>query len=165
MTSAGAPGSYPDIKPPTPVAPRPKTPEPTPAPAPSYPRYPSYPTPTSNGDEDYNKRRSPQLPYPSPEQPGNGIPAYPTYPTQPGYPTYPTLPNDGGGDFRYPTLPDEPQIIRRKVVPPKPGPSIDISIGEVIGTVSTIISILSMCWNTYQRVTATSQTYPYNPRL
>lgn len=164
--SAGLPGTYPDIKPPTPVAP-PRRPEPI---APSVPTYPRYPTPTpgkdGDGDDDKSRKAQPPYPpYPNPSQPT--VPGYPAYPTPymppgPGVPTYPPLPNDGGGDVRYPTLPEEPSIIRRKVPPPKPGPSIDISIGEVIGTVSTIISILSMCWNTYQRMTATSQTYPYN---
>jgi hypothetical protein len=59
-------------------------------------------------------------------------------------------------------MPDEPSIQRRKVKPPPPGPSIDISIGEVIGTVSTIISILTMCYNTYKSMSQhTAQTYPF----
>lgn len=155
------PATYPDIRPaPSPVAP----PSPRPAdvsPTPAYPRYPT-PTPAQPSEPDDKKPSYPAYPpYPSPTQPT--VPGYPPYPVPTpggGYPTYPPLPGPGG-DVRYPTLPDEPSIIRRRVPPPKPGPSIDISIGEVIGTVSTIISILTMCWNTYQRMTATSQTYPY----
>uniref|UniRef100_A0A6G1SCT2 Calpain-A n=1 Tax=Aceria tosichella TaxID=561515 RepID=A0A6G1SCT2_9ACAR len=167
------PSNYPDIKPslPTPQPlPGPRRPSPQPAPkvpepTPTYPRYPT-PTPPEPKDPD----KKPAYPaYPSPAAPG--VPGYPPYPTNPGgnfpsyppYPAYPSLPpGGGGGDIRYPTIPDEPSIQRRKVRPPPPGPSIDISIGEVIGTVSTIISILTMCYNTYKSMSQhTAQTYPF----
>jgi len=155
------PGTYPDIRPTTPIAPRPspKPAEPEPA-APQVPAYPRYPSPAPSAPDDAHKNPA-YPPYPSPAQPAApGYPAYPPFvPSTPGAPSYPPLP--AGGDFRYPTLPEEPSITRRRVPPPPPGPSIDISIGEVIGTVSTIISILSMCWNTYQRMTAAPQTHPY----
>lgn len=152
VKSAG-PAVYPNV---LPTPPRPVTPTPA---RPAEPAYPRYPTPTPGEGGDGEKKPT----YPAyPAQPAApGYPSYPSYPT-PGGPTYPPLPVPGsGGDVRYPTLPEEPSIIRRKAPPPRPGPSIDISIGEVIGTVSTIISLLTMCWNTYQRMTATPQTYPY----
>lgn len=148
-----------------PTVPRPSprpSPRPTPSPSqPDQPAYPRYPSPTPGERDD--KQPSPIYPpYPAgPQQPGY-LPYPPSVPTGPGgggMPSYPSLPRPGG-DFNYPAVPDEPSIIRRKVKPPPPGPSIDISIGEVIGTVSTIISILTMCWSAYQRMTATSQTYP-----
>lgn len=166
-----APGSgYPDIKPPTPVPIRRPDP-PQPSPKPPAPVTPSYPTPTPSPqpgrpDEPSRPAQPAYPPYPSPGQPsepgGGGYPPYPTYPNGPPYPMYPSVP--GSNDIRYPTIPEEPAITRRRVVPPPPGPSIDISIGEVIGTVSTIISILSMCYNTYKSMTATPQTYPYDAR-
>lgn len=156
-SSGGAtlPTIYPAIRPSPQPSPRP-TPSPTRPDEPSYPRYPQ-PAPSDPSDR---KEPSPAYPpYPTnPQQPG-----YPPYPASvpgipvPGMPTFPYVPHAGGD---YPAMPDEPSIIRRKVKPPPPGPSIDISIGEVIGTVSTIISILTMCWSAYQRMTATSQTYP-----
>lgn len=142
--------SYPPAPSPAPV-PRPAptpSPKPAPSPTPAYPSYPSLPPAD-------NKPSYPPYPVPAAGG-GGGMPSYPPYPMP--------VPAGGGGDPHYPTLPDEPSITRRRVPPPPPGPSIDISIGEVIGTVSTIISILSMCWNTYQRMTATSQTYPYEQR-
>lgn len=168
--TTGPPAGYPDIKPPS----RPITPPPRPSPQPPSPRpgppsvptpgYPRYPTPTPSDDGD-KKRQPAYPPYPTPARPAVG-PAYPPYPSGPTGPTgpfYPPLPRpggDGGGGGGLP-YPQEPSIARRRVKPPPPGPSIDISIGEVIGTVSTIISILSMCWNTYQRLTSHSQTHPY----
>lgn len=159
------PSNYPSI----PVAPEPKRPSPKPSPkAPEpFPAYPRQPTPTPPQPNDPGKKPA-YPPYPSPAQPT--VPGYPPYPTNPGanypsYPAYPSLPPNAGGDIRYPTVPDEPSIRRRKVVPPPPGPSIDISIGEVIGTVSTIISIMTMCYNTYKSLSQnSSQTYPYSGR-
>jgi hypothetical protein len=165
------PSNYPSIPEPRPVParpspqPSPKVPEPTPA----YPRYPT-PTPAKPSDPG-RKPAYPAYPTPAaPEEPGK-MPAYPPYPSNPGgggyppypsYPAYPSLPPGSGGDINYPTIPDEPSIQRRKVKPPPPGPSIDISIGEVIGTVSTIISIMTMCYNTYKSLSQHSaQTYPF----
>lgn len=163
---------------PAPVAPtphRPSEPQPSPQapadPTPNYPRYPSpQPSPRPSVPEPDKKPSYPPYPAPHPTPSGPAYPPYPTNPTMPmpgaagrgGFPTYPSLPRGGGGDIRYPSIPDEPSITRRRVIPPPPGPSIDISIGEVIGTVSTIISILSMCYNTYKSMKShTSQTYPY----
>lgn len=148
---SGVPPVYPNVQPvPSPV-PGPRAPTPQPPAMPVQPSYPKYPTPSPA--DDGGKIQPAYPPYPP-------TPSYPAYPPAgPTYPTYPSLPNDGG--VHYPTLPEEPSIMRRRVPPPPPGPSIDISIGEVIGTVSTIISLLTTCWNTYQRMTATSQTYPY----
>lgn len=164
------------VPPPEPLpAPRP-SPRPSPVPPrPAEPAYPSYPSPKlpPEPDSDADKRKQPAPiypPYPMPGQPT--VPGYPPYPSQPSmpgaptypsYPAYPPLPAGGGdgGHFRYPALPDEPSIIRRKVPPPPPGPSIDISIGEVIGTVSTIVSILAMCYSAYQACSSASQTHPY----
>ena len=167
------PSVHPDIKPPTPVAPPRPAPQPAPRPKtpvdppqPAYPRYPS-PTPVGPGEPDKPMPSYPPYPQPGPDP----KPAYPPYPTNPGgqYPAYPSYPSyppaPGGGDIRYPTIPDEPSIIKRRVVPPPPGPSIDISIGEVIGTVSTIISIATMCWNMYKRMSNNSQTYPYGSQM
>jgi hypothetical protein len=170
VRSAPAPPSnYPDNKPSLPVAPEPKRPSPQPSPkvpepTPTYPRFPT-PEPPQPTDPSKKPAYPAYPPYPRPAPPSG--PGYPPYPTNPGggmpsYPAYPSLPPGGGGDIRYPTIPDEPSIQRRKVIPPPPGPSIDISIGEVIGTVSTIISILTMCYNTYKSMKqATAQTYPF----
>lgn len=139
--------------------PRPKTPD-----NPPQPNYPRYPTPTPAPD-----KKPAYPPYPPSPGPQPHVPGYPPYPSNPGgggYPAYPSYPPfPGGGDVRYPTLPDEPSITRRRIKPPPPGPSIDISIGEVIGTVSTIISIATMCWNVYKRMTSAPQTYPYGGQM
>lgn len=173
IRGGSSPREYPEIRPSLPVEPpepAPKTPSPRPTPSPKphvpepTPAYPRYPTPTPPNPSEPDKK--PAYPtYPTPATPSG--PGYPPYPTNPGggypsYPAYPSLPPAGGGDIRYPTIPDEPSIQRRRVKPPPPGPSIDISIGEVIGTVSTIISILSMCYNTYKSLSQHSaQTYPF----
>lgn len=170
-------GPYPNNVP-SPVEPAPRpSPQPSPRPpvepTPTYPRYPTPDKPEPKAPEPDKRPAYP--PYPSPQpnpaQPsGPGYPPYPANPSMPmpmpggggGSPFYPSLPRGGGGEIRYPTVPDEPSITRRRVIPPPPGPSIDISIGEVIGTVSTIISILSMCYNTYKSMKShSSQTYPY----
>jgi len=169
------PSVYPRDEP-TPVAPSPAprpSPQPSPRPAepptPYQPRYPS-PQPSPRDPADGPDKRPPIYPpYPGPRPTPADGPTYPPYPAIPGMPTpgggggYPSLPRGGGGDIRYPTVPDEPSITKRRVIPPPPGPSIDISIGEVIGTVSTIISILSMCYKTYKSLSGGSgtQTYPY----
>lgn len=171
-TESPAKSPRPNVQPPSPQpVPRP-VPSPAPSPGPpkpvepGYPAYPS-PTPPAKPDDDDSRKQPAPIypPYPMPGQPTvPGYPAYPSQPSVPGaptYPSYPAYPELPGGDFRYPKLPDEPSIIRRKVPPPPPGPSIDISIGEVIGTVSTIISILAMCYSAYQSCTSTSQTHPY----
>lgn len=127
------------------------------------------------------------MPGPAPNAPGN-VPAYPPLPgtgdlvdpnQKPSYPPMPAPvpvgPTDpaasgGGGDLPYPTddgkggvyppLPDEPEIIRQRAPTPPPGPSLDINIGEIAGFIAGIISLLSVCWNNYQRF-STAQTYPY----
>lgn len=119
-------------------------------------RSPSYPPMPSGGTIDPGDPSDRPAYPPLPMPPTGGDGPIPTTPTPHNLP-YPV--DDRGG--AYPPLPDEPEIIRRRAPPPPPGPSIDINIGEIAGIIAGIISIISMCWNNYQTIFNTSQTYPH----
>lgn len=139
------------------------TPGPMPSPTPRPPRLPvepSYPPEDGDAGEDEPRKPTPAYPpYPKqPDQPDPNAPSYPPYPSGGG-----DGDGDGGrGGRMYPPLPDEPSIIPKRAPSPPPGPSIDITLGEVAGFIAGLISLISFCYNNYQRFTSSSaQTYPY----
>lgn len=152
-TSGLAPGITPSAHH---VVPAPPSPAPSPRP-PLRPVQPSYP-PGGDADEEAGEDEPPK---PRPSYPP--YPVDPSHPRGPSYPTYPGA-DDGGHGGRgpiYPPLPDEPSIIPKRAPTPPPGPSIDITIGEVAGFIVGIISLISFCYNNFQRMTSSAQTYPY----